>query len=606
VKQPSNFAIDGFHFVAIALLLAHIITPALAQQGQIYSGGVVDDWTHRHVVFSNPGTMEDAIQNGMYDQWLRVVTDPRYRMQWIKRNAASAVQMTADSYRFGPRHRPPDPGPPRHEPRGPVWEGDKDTIHGDWTVTLAGGSGTGPAPGMYPAKFSFSTTATPDCTNDFVVFPITPSPVGQANLIGVNNLYTGTCTTGTVPNFLFAYDVGNGGIRTSPVLSENGAKVAFVESITNGSIFHVLTLDKRGNSGCPSSSPCNGTAFNSPAVPCTVNGVKSCSTDSAVDTKITMSGGVSVTRSSPFVDYTHDIAYVGDDNGALHKFTGVFNGTPAEAASPWPFAAAVSILGGPVYDSSSTNIFVGSANGNLHCVTSAGANCSTALISVASGTTPGAVLDAPIVDSTNGTVFAAANNSTNSVLLQVTTALGSPVRATMGASGTDLYHGAFDNAYLTSATGTGYMYFCGNVTDAATPALWRVAITSGTMSTSNDAKFFQLVLSGNTGASVDCTPLTEIFNGSTDYLFLGVKSHGFMMGTPNCANQTCVMSFSLPTASPFTFPSSANATTTSNLGTKGTSGIIIDNISGSTGASQIYFGNLQVNTGVQASQSALK
>jgi len=366
-----------------------------------------------------------------------------------------------------------------------------------------------------------------------------------------------------------------------------------VESVTNGSIFHVLRLGTTGS---------NGTSSISPAVPGTGN--------NALDTRVTMSGSVSVTRSSPFVDYTHDIAYVGDDIGRLHKFTGVFKGTPAEAGSPWPFTVAAGvILTGPVFDSgASQNIFVGGSNGNLYCVTSAGAACSTAFLSVASATSPGAVIDAPIVDSTEQTVFAEASNSTNSVLMQATMALGSVVRATMGINGTDLYNGAFDNAYFTSVS-TGHMYFCGNLTTAATPTLWRVTFnSSGTMSSANDGGSFELVLGGQTGTGDDCTPLTEVFNTSLgkDFLFVGVKNHGFMTGTPNCGNQTCIMSFALPTAFPFTFPVVANATTNANLGSAGTSGMIIDNVSGTNGASQIYFGNLQVNTGVQASQSALR
>jgi len=29
--------------------------------------------------------------------------------------------------------------------------------------------------------------------------------------------------------------------------------------------------------------------------------------------------------------------YVGDDSGNVHKFTGTFSGTPAEAGAPWYF-----------------------------------------------------------------------------------------------------------------------------------------------------------------------------------------------------------------------------------------------------------------------------
>jgi hypothetical protein len=178
-------------------------------------------------------------------------------------------------------------------------------------------------------------------------------------------------------------------------------------------------------------------------------------------------------------------------------------------------------------------------------------------------------------------------------------------------AGTDLYAGAFDNAYFTSI-GTGHMYFCGNLTNRATPTLWRVTFNdSGTMSSTNDGGSFQLVVNGFTGRGEDCTPLTEAYNSSQneDYLFLGVTNNGFNSGTPDCANDTCIMSFVLPTSAPFTFPVGANATGTNatlSLGSAGMSGIIIDNFSGVAGASQIYFGNLQQSTAVQASQAAIQ
>jgi outer membrane protein assembly factor BamB len=100
-----------------------------------------------------------------------------------------------------------------------------------------------------------------------------------------------------------------------------------------------------------------------------------------------MSGSVSDTRSSPFVDYQNDIAYVGDDAGKLHKFIGVFMGTPTEAGSPWPFTVATGvILTGPVFDSgTSQNIFVAGSDGKLYCVNFAGAACSTPSITAGSG-----------------------------------------------------------------------------------------------------------------------------------------------------------------------------------------------------------------------------
>ena len=39
------------------------------------------------------------------------------------------------------------------------------------------------------------------------------------------------------------------------------------------------------------------------------------------------------TRSSPWVDYNTDTAYVGADDGNLYKITGVFNGCSASSLS---------------------------------------------------------------------------------------------------------------------------------------------------------------------------------------------------------------------------------------------------------------------------------
>jgi hypothetical protein len=530
--------------------------------------GFPDDWTHHHLVFSNPGTLQDAIKNGTYDHWIRTVTDPRYRIQQMKR--ASGAAPPDDQIIIGGGLRT------------------KHLLHDDWTVTLSGGGNNSVAADMYAAKYSFSPIGNPDCVNDFVVYPITAAgnSGNQANLVGVKNLYVTTCT-GTVPTVSFAYFIGTGNVQTSPVLSLDGKKVAFVESSAT-SIFHVLTIGTTGS---------NGTAFNAPAIPGTGN--------NAVDTKLTMSGNVNVTRSSPFVDYTNDIAYVGDDTGKVHKFTGVFNGTPAEAGSPWPFTVSTGIiLTGPTYDSISGNIFVGGSAGNLWCVKSAGVPCSPPNVLVGAG--PNGILDAPIVDSTNQTVFATAQTSTNLVLSQVTTAMASQVIAAMGKGGGAAqhnYNGAFDSAYF-AAVSTGHMYFCGNDASADNTLL-RVSFNSlGTMAGAPDSGSFSLT----TAATVDCIPLTEILNTSQgkDYLFVGVHDHGFSTGSPNCGNSACIASFVLPTSSPFTFPTVANAATNTNLGTHGSSGIIIDNVSGLAGASQIYFGNLQANTGVQASQSALQ
>jgi hypothetical protein len=605
MKRPLDFAIYSLRFVAVALLVVYAMTVAPAQQNLPYGGGgVVEDWTSHHVVFSNPGTLMDAIMNGRRQEWERIVSDPRYRMQLIRQSGAWSEQQATPVVDSADLREDDSLAPDLDDHHRGHHEGDQ-TLQGMWTVKTAS-TGSVPA-GMFPAKYTFAPIGTPSCASDYVVFTINTAGVSgeQANLLGVNNLYVGTCTTGAVPTIKFAYFIGTGIVQTSSVLSVDGTKIAFVESITGngtstGSNFHVLTIGTTGS---------NGTMFNSPVAPCTVNTTKSCTTNNAVDIKIPMSGFVSVTRSSPFVDYLHDVAYVGDDNGVLHKFTPVFNGTPAEVTTGgWPFTVVTPgvILSGPTYDQVSQHIFIGGSAGRLFCISVTGASpaaCSPSYITVGTGS----VLDAPLVDSTTHMVFATTSNASNAILTQATTSLGSQTNVTMGVAGNNLYNGAFDHLYFTSV-GTGHMYFCGN--SAATPAqptLYRVGFSStgvinGTLDSSGS-----FLLTANQQAA-NCSPLTEVYNTaqSTDYLFLDLNANGFNASPGPTCGGPCLVSFVLPTSTPLTFPTPHATATAALVGATGPSGIIIDNVSSATGASQIYFGAPQLGEGLQVSQSALK
>lgn len=627
MQRRKEFPINRFHYAAIALLLACVAMSTSAQQNQPAGGSLVEDWSHHHMVFSNPGTEHDAFLNGQHEEWRRLVNDPRYRLQQIRRNfgrTETQTNSTPDLFADSASNVSANSTPTASEGRNAKQqeqlnqlklnsessdEQQNTSSQGEWAIALSLLTGFGVPADMYPAKFTFAPIGTPDCNNDFVVFPINgPGSAAQANIVGVNGLYSSDCSLLGLPvsNVLFAYNVGTGSVLTSPVLSLNGAKVAFVESIAGGSRFHVLTLDKRGSLlTCPILlGPCNGTGYAAPAVP----GVDNV----AVDVPITMNGGVNDSDSSPYIDYDNDFAYVGDDSGRLHKFTGVFNGTPTEVTTaPWPLTVITGTtnlrLTGPVFDSKSQKIFIaGRDNGVLYCVTIAGVPCSTPSVAVGSG-----IQDTPIVDSTNQTVFVVTNNSTStaSIVFQANTSLGNTVTTTIGLNGTDLYNGTFDNAYYTNPA-TGHFYACGNLSTSATPTLYRIGFaTGGKMNATNDGSTFQLVASGHTGTGTDCSPISEIFNSGTsqDLIFLSVRNFGFTTGTNNCSvllvgASPCLMSFNVTTG----FPTAAAATATALLGPAGTSGIVIDNVSTVSGASQIYFGNLQASTGMQLSQAALR
>src|SRR5262249_38959748 len=231
--------------------------------------------------------------------------------------------------------------------------------HPDWNISL--GTGT-TAAGMFPAKYSFDTAATPSCTNDFVVFPVSANgSATQPNLVAFNNLYSGTvsgtgiCNRNNQPNdddvsatVLWSYDIeglANGTVATSPSLSLDGAKVAFVETATGSPAhFHVLAwknLDGAATNRQSVTSPKTINTFVSSA-PASGSGT---ATDLALGSSTTGTN----TRSSPFIDYVRDLAYVGNDIGVLYRIQNVFctQSTCAGAApsldSTWGTSGAVTV-----------------------------------------------------------------------------------------------------------------------------------------------------------------------------------------------------------------------------------------------------------------------
>ena len=579
-------------------------TVSCGNEGPAMSQGVVDDWTSRHVIFSNPGTEEEAYRQGTHDRWLRIMQDPRYRMQQVR---------LGNSAEGGFPNRLP--ARPR---RRPVFEqGSSDYSNGSWAVTLSATAAGGVADGMFPAKYTFSPIQAPSCANDYVVYPINTAGVSgsQANIVGINNLYTTTCgnTVGTnVATVKFAYYVGTGTVATSPSLSLDGTKIAFVESrATGGSILHVLTLGTTGS---------NGTAYNHPAVAGTGN--------NASMVNITLSGSTTATTSSPFIDYSDDIAYVGDDSPRLHKITGVFNGTPKEVTtSPWPITvdAAGNRLTGPVYDFTSQHIFVGERNvtsglnGVLRCYLPAGNACP-----IASATLGAGLIDPPIVDSTNETVFEVANatlGSTGEVFQYSASNLTKLAATPVGGAFNLPHQGAFDNNYITKGPASGFYYMCGegSGTTTTSPTLVRIGFnSSGVMNSSTDSNSIALTTGTLPTSSFGvCTAISEIYNptGGTsgtgqDLIFLSVQNKGFTSPTAsngtNCNNTACIMAFDITSGFPTKAWAAAFWAVPPGLGSYEASGIVVDGVSSTTGASQIYFGNQALLTANQLSQALLQ
>jgi hypothetical protein len=598
--------------------------------------GAPDDWTHHHLVFSNLGTYEQAYAKGAYPKWIRTQYDTRFLLQQMKRNAAAAgrfspavptrvTAMGADVRRIGPVARPV-PAPTLSN---------KKAFQKDWGQSLGAGGTTG-APfvspnwwPVYPAKYTFDTNANPDCTNDYAVFPTNLAGVtgGQAGIIAYNKLYAGTgspfCSV-TNPAVYWSYNTNfdtagaatTGTVQTSPVISLDGTKVAFVENrATGGAILHLLKWHAL-----------DGGAINTPVKPTiatvwTADGAAGhCPVTGACLISIVLNLTPTDTASSPFYDYGRDAIYVGDDSGRLHKIINAFGvsvATPSEMTTGnWPISVgATRTLTSPTLDPVSGNIFVADGSGFLSYFRetfSTAGTCNAVLtppLPCLGSTTiqPGThvIADAPIVDSSTEKVFVFIGNTGTSsaappAVIQSDVTLTGNVTVNLG-TGTahHLHAGDFDNNYFTGNGSVGRFYMCGSSSNSA-PTIYRIGFTNsgrspaspfanpiGTMNATVDAATLPVATN-----SAECSPVTEFYNanasaGSQDQIFFGVQTLG---SGGNCASSGCVMSVNVTETAGV--PPSSLSIAHSIAEVNGPSGIIVDN-NANTGtfaqASSLYF-----------------
>jgi hypothetical protein len=605
-----SFAAVGFGIVAISSVL---IIGKPATGGRM---GLVDDWTTRHVIFSNPGTAAVALAQGRFEKWYKIVNDPRYTMQQAKRNHVSTgstaftqgfatlfnrLTMPFTDTVFAASKVPPKKAPAAKR---------------DWAFSLGSGK---VAQNMYPAKFTFSPIGSPSCTTDYVAYGLnvagTTGSSGHANMVALNELYsnsakTGYCSTVTGPGVYWAYDVStnSGAVTTSPVLSLDGSKVIFVESVSTGSYLHVLLWDSSDGGGVTGSTVKKPTDSEVTVGSCPANASCLVSIELKTTTGTAITSG-SVTNSSPYYDYVNDIVYVGDDNGNLFKVTPVLGaGTPAVTGVS---VASGSKLTGPVYDSSSGYIFVGATNGILYALTTSLTSPAHPSFQVGdSGCGDAALIDSPVVDSSNSFVFATSlvgTSGTNTVVVQAFTtstpngttgntnypgggSWSAKATADVGegddgcdSSGTFYAHTpAFDNGYYTSPS-TGHLLAGGTDENTSTdyPALWSVTFSGSpaVLTTATEFTGTGEIPHNSAQDHAEISPITEIYNGTTDSLFFGdgeSTTYGALYGFTVSGG-----AFTEITGNPYT--------TDIPDGQGGTSAIVIDNVSADSEASSIYF-----------------
>jgi hypothetical protein len=496
----------------------------------------------------------------------------------------------------------------------------------------------------------------------------------QATIVAVNKLYNGPgvadgCNAATAPSVPYfpsvywSYNTGIGKIaETSPVISfyntggtnTSGAQVAFVQrdTVATPDRLELVLLKWKAGDGtilAPATpvSAASAADYRDPVgVVGGCDGTTACMLVLPFDHATLTSDANSVASlSSPFVNYQADVLWVGDAQGNLRKFSGVFKGQPQEVVTggfPLAVTGGNVRLTSPTLDFSTGNVFLGSVGGTnanggsklwrvnpspLVTPPVASAQISTAGVADAGVRAP------PMVDGGNGDVFVFVADDNNTV---ATTTTGAGVsctttpcqavyrfpktftagagpdkkivlgRGNIATTASIMYSGTFDSAYY--STRVGNLYVCGGVpgglaNDATTRTLWKIPVNSGVFSAATRGPPVSTGLAGN------CSPLTQIVNPNTggEYLYVSVPDRN-NIASGNCivsttTNGGCLSVFNLTGLTWNT--AAAPAGRLQVVG--GTGGVILDNVSANPGSSQVYFLNLLAPINAfQASQGTVQ
>ena len=509
---------------------------------------IVRDWSHRYLAYGNASFRAATLS--------QLQRDPRLAAAWVQRNVIGALASASA---------------PGREP----WRRDSVTLKRDWAVSLGNVDTSTLVPKEhFPAMWGASFT-NPDCANDFVVFGIRAgSASGQANIVAFNNLYAG-CSD-TIPTTMWAYYVGDSNgtadvVRTSPVLSLDGKEVAFVEDRDGGSsgaYFHVL----KWFAG-------QGTITN-PATPGSGSSVRSVNYSSSGNW-----------RSSPFVDYWRNVAFVGANDGTLYAIGPVFNATsnPAVLGSV-EVKSGGAYLTSPVMDPNENRIFI-SDGSSLHCyLVSYGTNSVTFGDHKAYPISDDAeaIQDAALVDVDRQRVFwFARQGSSSALVIETDYSCGNVTTASIGQNSTTVIRaGAFDDTHYSSGGASGNLYVCGKLGASEHPLLYMFPFSNGVWQNNSPTTSNKIA-----NAAGECSPLTTFKGGDNqDRLFLG-----FSGGTDQ------IQMWKIPISGSSDGP---DATASGYNG--GSAGIIVDNRSSTAEANNIYFQTVLASPACGGSVCAVK
>ncbi len=603
----------SFRIVSLLVLAAlPLAGQDLLSQGHV---GRVTDWSSRHVVVSG-GLSEGNIEAAK--------AEPRILFHLAERNLVSVHD---GALSFSPTVRDPERYRPRmpKRPRPIIIDGtnvnkmNKRDLKRDWSLSLGTGS---VAQSKFPAKYSFTINATPSCTADYVVYGLNVAGAtgGQANVVGVNHLYSGTGGFCTGPTVTWAYNgttVAGGKVLTSTSISLDGTKIAYVESAGTSSIFHVLKVVAGQGTVAAAVAPAR-----TPATPCTA--ATSCLWSR------TYSSTATTTLADPWVDYQTDKAFVASDDGKIYRISCVFAcALNAQPTVDWTYTLPVAGTGGanatpngPVYDYPSGRLFVGDQLGELWVINAKGATptlnagpvmiggggCTTAHPPGRTGTgadctaggtggTAYGIPDSVLIDASGGSqkIYAfSGNNGTNAVVAQLGMSLTSEVSVAIGEGGVNVYSGAFNNDYWNADAATGELFTCGTGAADTTPYHYWIGFTA--YPTINSA--YTGTLQRWTIAGEPCVPETEFYNPNLS-LNGNATHHDLLIGgIVSAAPNGYMITNDISTGA---VPGALNATQYGG----GTSGVVVDGDANTTTypqSSSMYFTTLTGHAAVKLTQ----
>jgi hypothetical protein len=328
--------------------------------------------------------------------------------------------------------------------------------------------------------------------------------------------------------------------------------------------------------------------------------------------------GTVATLSSPYVEYSADVAYFGDDVGDLLKVRDVFctttactgGGTPAPSPDPTFGSNGLVILGGtctgkvtsPVADGAAGHIFVGCADGKLYGFDTSGNPITGSPLTVGDGTALGGIVDSPLLDEVNGFVYVTTGRDASTHVPVVVQAsvnnLTTGVVATLGTGGAgggafNMHAPAFNDAYFTNITSsTWLLYEYSADTSVPQSSLWGIGFNGSH------------VMNAGTPTNVDNFPAIGANEVSplTEFLTTAGEDRIFASALSNFAGN--LVDFRVDTGFPAALENFASEAS-------GTTGMVIDNVQGGVGQSNsIYFGTLggtnpDPNSAVKLTQSGL-